>query len=142
MLKYLQLNGKRPAVIMNEIGDVNLDGLLINDEVLVAEMLNGCICCTMREDLSSTLLNLYRRVKPDIIIIESTGIANPLELKLSPQVYNNNNGHDFATWHRENYGGRPSNNCIQLKESIMEVHDLVIKPTTVKGKPERVFKEN
>ncbi|QIZ09153.1 GTP-binding protein [Priestia megaterium] len=80
MLKYLKLNGKRPAVIMNEIGDVNLDGLLINDEVPVAEMLNGCICCTMREDLSSTLLNLYRRVKPDIIIIESTGIANPLEL--------------------------------------------------------------
>ena len=80
MLKYLMLNGKRPAVIMNEIGNVNLDRLLINDEVPVAEMLNGCICCTMREDLSSTLLNLYRRVKPDIIIIESTGIANPLEL--------------------------------------------------------------
>lgn len=80
MLKYLKLNGKRPSVILNEIGDVNLDGLLINDEVPVAEMLNGCICCTMREDLSSTLLNIYRQVKPDIIIIESTGIANPLEL--------------------------------------------------------------
>ncbi|MGG1680199.1 GTP-binding protein [Neobacillus sp. NRS-1170] len=42
MLKYLMLNGKRPAVIMNEIGNVNLDRLLINDEVPVAEMLNGC----------------------------------------------------------------------------------------------------
>ncbi|PGL66843.1 DUF5906 domain-containing protein [Bacillus sp. AFS055030] len=62
--------------------------------------------------------------------------------KRSPQVYNDNKGDDFATWHKENYGGRPPINCIQLKESIMEVHNLVVKPTTVKGKPERVFKEN
>lgn len=59
ILNYLKLKGKRPAVIMNEIGDVNLDGLLINDDVPVAEMLNGCICCTIREDLSSTLLDIY-----------------------------------------------------------------------------------
>ncbi|MDM5306974.1 CobW family GTP-binding protein [Peribacillus frigoritolerans] len=80
ILNYLKLKGKRPAVIMNEIGDVNLDGLLINDDVPVAEMLNGCICCTIREDLSSTLLDIYHQVQPDVIVIESTGIANPLEL--------------------------------------------------------------
>jgi G3E family GTPase len=76
---YLQQN-KRPAVIMNEIGDVNLDGMLVDDNVPMAEMLNGCICCTIREDLSKSLLSIVRNEKPDVIIIESTGIANPLEL--------------------------------------------------------------
>jgi G3E family GTPase len=65
---------------MNEIGDVNLDGMLVEDDVPMAEMLNGCICCTIREDLSKSLLTMVRNEKPDVIIIESTGIANPLEL--------------------------------------------------------------
>jgi G3E family GTPase len=80
MLKYFLQQNKRPAVIMNEIGDVNLDGMLVDDNVPMAEMLNGCICCTIREDLSKSLLSLVRNEKPDVIIIESTGIANPLEL--------------------------------------------------------------
>jgi G3E family GTPase len=80
MLKYYLQQNKRPAVIMNEIGDVNLDGLLVDDDVPMAEMLNGCICCTIREDLSKSLLTIVRNEKPDVIIIESTGIANPLEL--------------------------------------------------------------
>ncbi|MBD1380766.1 hypothetical protein IC621_11040 [Bacillus sp. IB182487] len=79
MLKDLKMHGKRPAVIMNEIGDVNLDGLLVDDDVPVIEMLNRCFCSTIREDLSSTLLNIYRQVQPDVIVIESIGIANPLE---------------------------------------------------------------
>jgi G3E family GTPase len=65
---------------MNEIGDVNLDGMLVDDDVPMAEMLNGCICCTIREDLSKSLFTMVRNEKPDVIIIESTGIANPLEL--------------------------------------------------------------
>ncbi|WP_445506162.1 CobW family GTP-binding protein [Niallia sp. 03190] len=80
MLNYLKQQGKRPAVIMNEIGDVNIDRLLVDHDVPMTEMLNGCICCTIREDLGATLLNMYHQFQPDIIIIESTGIANPLEL--------------------------------------------------------------
>lgn len=76
---YLQMN-KRPAVVMNEIGDVNLDGMLVDGDVPMAEMLNGCICCTIREDLSKSLLSIVKNERPDVIIIESTGIANPLEL--------------------------------------------------------------
>jgi G3E family GTPase len=80
MLKYYLQQNKRPAVIMNEIGDVNIDGMLVDDDVPMAEMLNGCICCTIREDLSKSLLSIVKKEKPDVIIIESTGIANPLEL--------------------------------------------------------------
>ncbi|RTE10167.1 CobW family GTP-binding protein [Paenibacillus whitsoniae] len=80
MLAYFLQQNKKPAVIMNEIGDVNLDGMLVDDDVPMAEMLNGCICCTIREDLSKSLLSIVRTEKPDVIIIESTGIANPLEL--------------------------------------------------------------
>jgi G3E family GTPase len=80
MLDNLKQQGKRPAVIMNEIGDVNLDGLLVDDDVPMTEMLNGCICCTIRGDLSSNLIKMYQQDQPDVIIIESTGIANPLEL--------------------------------------------------------------
>lgn len=80
ILEYFLQQNKRPAVIMNEIGDVNLDGMLVDDDVPMAEMLNGCICCTIREDLSKSLLSIVRKEKPDVIIIESTGIANPLEL--------------------------------------------------------------
>jgi G3E family GTPase len=80
MLEHFLQQNKRPAVIMNEIGDVNLDGMLVDDNVPMEEMLNGCICCTIREDLSKGLLSIVRNEKPDVIIIESTGIANPLEL--------------------------------------------------------------
>ncbi|WP_199615882.1 CobW family GTP-binding protein [Paenibacillus alkalitolerans] len=80
MLDYLKKQGKRPAVVMNEIGDVNLDGMLVDDDVPMAEMLSGCICCTVREDLSLTLLQIVQQDKPDVIVIESTGIANPMEL--------------------------------------------------------------
>ncbi|WP_248925878.1 CobW family GTP-binding protein [Paenibacillus hamazuiensis] len=80
MLDYLKRRGARPAVIMNEIGDVNLDGTLVDDDVPMAELLSGCICCSIREDLSTSLLEIYHKDKPDVMIIESTGVANPLEL--------------------------------------------------------------
>ncbi|MCK9859652.1 GTP-binding protein [Paenibacillus sp. ATY16] len=80
MLDYYLQQNMKPAVVMNEIGDVNLDGMLVDDNVPMAEMLNGCICCTIRDDLSKGLLSIVRTEQPDVIIIESTGIANPLEL--------------------------------------------------------------
>lgn len=80
MLDFLKGQGQRPAVIMNEAGDVNLDGMLVDNDVPMAELLSGCICCTIREDLSSALLQLVHQEKPDVIVIESTGIANPMEL--------------------------------------------------------------
>ncbi|WMT39097.1 GTP-binding protein [Paenibacillus sp. D2_2] len=72
--------GLRPAVIMNEIGEVNLDGLMIGPEIPMAEMLGGCICCTIRGDLSMQLYELIQGEQPDVVIIEATGAANPMEI--------------------------------------------------------------
>jgi G3E family GTPase len=72
--------GWKPAVLMNEAGDVNLDGMLVDAGVPMAEMLGGCICCTIRADLGLELTNLAKRHRPDVIWIESTGVAQPLEI--------------------------------------------------------------
>lgn len=80
LLRFWQDKGLRPAVIMNEIGDVNLDGLLVPGEVPMAEMLGGCICCTIRGDLSVQMAELISAEKPDLVVIEATGAGNPLEI--------------------------------------------------------------
>jgi G3E family GTPase len=80
MVTYWQEQGLRPAVIMNEIGDVNLEGSLIEETVPMTEMLSGCICCTIRGDLSQEISNLIQKESPDVIVIEATGIANPMEI--------------------------------------------------------------
>ncbi|NQX46318.1 GTP-binding protein [Paenibacillus tritici] len=80
LLDHWTLQGLRPAVIMNELGEVNLDGLLVEQSVPMAEMLGGCICCTSRGDLSTELTTLVKKESPDVVIIEATGAANPLEI--------------------------------------------------------------
>lgn len=73
-------HGKKLAIIENEFGEVSIDDALVmqtKDEVI--EMLNGCICCTVRDDLIVALKNLYstRRDQFDAIVIETTGLADP-----------------------------------------------------------------
>ncbi|OWA33841.1 cobalamin biosynthesis protein CobW [Saccharibacillus sp. O16] len=80
LIAYWQDLGLKPGVIMNELGDVNLDGLLVEKEVPTAELLGGCICCTVREDLAGELAMLVERDRPDVIVIEATGAANPIDL--------------------------------------------------------------
>jgi len=78
--------GLRVAVIVNDMSEVNVDARLIAqgsaqlsrvDEQLV-EMSNGCICCTLREDLLKEVRNLARQGRFDYLLIESTGISEPL----------------------------------------------------------------
>lgn len=80
LLSYWQGQGLRPAVVMNELGEVNLDGMLVEQSVPMAELLGGCICCSIRGDLSTELATLVKRESPDVVIIEATGAANPLEI--------------------------------------------------------------
>ncbi|RXZ81576.1 GTP-binding protein [Paenibacillaceae bacterium] len=80
LLQDYRERGVKAAVIMNELGDVNLDGQLVNKEVPMSEMLGGCICCSIRSDVSGEISNLIDEHHPDVIIIESTGAANPLEI--------------------------------------------------------------
>ena len=80
MIQEWKALGKTPAIIMNEIGDVNLDGMMVDQDVAMAELLSGCICCSIRADLSMELYNLMETEKPDVIIIEASGVANPIEI--------------------------------------------------------------
>ncbi|MDQ0063580.1 CobW family GTP-binding protein [Paenibacillus harenae] len=79
MLDYYKEQGMKPAVIMNELGDTNLDGQLLGEEVPMAEMLSGCICCSIRGDLGMEISMLIDEHQPDVLFIESTGAANPME---------------------------------------------------------------
>jgi len=78
--------GRRVAVIVNDMSDVNIDAALVarggadlsrTEEALV-EMSNGCICCTLREDLLAEVRRLAAERRFDYLLIESTGIAEPL----------------------------------------------------------------
>ena len=78
--------GRRVAVIVNDMSEVNIDANLVReggaelsrtDEKLV-EMSNGCICCTLREDLLIEVDRLAQEGKFDQLVIESTGISEPL----------------------------------------------------------------
>lgn len=80
LLEYYKQKDQRPAVIMNELGDVNLDGVLVQEDVPMSEMLSGCICCTISGDLGLVLKELVEENQPDVIIIESTGVAHPMEV--------------------------------------------------------------
>ena len=83
-----QEHGKKLAVIENEFGDVGIDDALLQkntnmqaDEEII-EMMNGCICCTVRQDLIVVLKKLAKRIeagklKLDGIVIETTGMADP-----------------------------------------------------------------
>jgi G3E family GTPase len=71
---------RKIALLMNEVGDANVEGGLLEQDVPMAEMLGGCICCTIRADLGMELAKLAREHRPDAIWIETTGIARPLEI--------------------------------------------------------------
>ncbi|UUZ94897.1 GTP-binding protein [Paenibacillus sp. P25] len=79
-LDYYKAQDKVPAVLMNELGEVNLDGMLVGGEVPMAEMLGGCICCTIRGDLGLELKELVETHRPDVVFVECTGAANPIEI--------------------------------------------------------------
>lgn len=73
--------GKRIAVIVNEFGEVNVDAKLVqhtSEEMI--ELSNGCICCTLRGDLIEGVDNLIREHNVDHIVIESTGIGEPIPI--------------------------------------------------------------
>lgn len=77
--------GRRVAVIVNDMSEVNIDADLVHantelsrtDETLV-EMSNGCICCTLRDDLLDEVRRLAAERRFDYLLIESTGISEPL----------------------------------------------------------------
>ena len=77
-------HGMRFAIIENEFGEVGIDEKIINTQIKekiddeIIEVMNGCLCCTVRSDLVETLRKLATKVtKFDGVIIETTGLADP-----------------------------------------------------------------
>ncbi len=78
--------GRRVAVIVNDMSEVNIDAALVRDgganlshtEEALVEMSNGCICCTLRDDLLQEVTRLAAEGRFDYLLIESTGISEPL----------------------------------------------------------------
>ena len=72
-------HGRKIAVIINEFGEISVDGQLVltDDQEDLVEFNNGCLCCTVRGDLVDTLAKLKDRADLDAILIETTGLADP-----------------------------------------------------------------
>lgn len=84
--------GRKVAVMMNELGKVSIDTQIIGEQVPLKELLDGCICCTIQDKLEAQLQSLLIDAKPDVIYIETTGAAHPVEVLdaiLSPLFVNN-----------------------------------------------------
>ncbi|QWH88451.1 GTP-binding protein [Bacillus toyonensis] len=71
---------RKVAVLMNEIGEYSVDTDIIGKENVLRELLKGCICCTLKEELEIQLHSLYQQERPDVIYIETTGVAHPIEV--------------------------------------------------------------
>ncbi|ANY75781.1 cobalamin biosynthesis protein P47K [Paenibacillus ihbetae] len=79
LLAYAKAQRWSTAVIMNEMGEMDVDGAVISGDmpdVPVEKLLDGCICCTKRGELELAMDNQLKR-SPDLILIETTGVANP-----------------------------------------------------------------
>ena len=77
--------GRKVAVIVNDMSEINIDSAIVQSEVSLnrseeklVEMSNGCICCTLREDLLEEVTELSKEGRFDYLVIESTGISEPL----------------------------------------------------------------
>ena len=77
--------GRKVAVIVNDMSEINIDSAIVQNEVSLnrseeklIEMSNGCICCTLREDLLVEVTKLAQEGRFDYLVIESTGISEPL----------------------------------------------------------------
>ncbi|MDX8140624.1 GTP-binding protein [Lentzea sp. BCCO 10_0061] len=71
--------GRRVAVIVNDMSEVNIDAALVDRTVeRLVELTNGCICCTLREDLLDSVGELARSGRFDTILVESTGVSEPM----------------------------------------------------------------
>ncbi|MGK7943855.1 MAG: GTP-binding protein [Microcystaceae cyanobacterium] len=77
--------GLKIAIIVNEFGDINIDSqLLVSLDEDVLELSNGCICCTINDSLINTVYQVLEREDPiDYLIIETTGLADPLPIILT-----------------------------------------------------------
>jgi G3E family GTPase len=97
--------GLKVAVIVNDMSEVNVDAALVEKENTLSrteeklvEMSNGCICCTLREDLMIEVEKLAKENRFDYLLIESTGISEPVPVAQTFSFVDEENGIDLSKW--------------------------------------------
>lgn len=97
--------GLKVAVIVNDMSEVNIDAQLVarentlsRTEEKLVEMSNGCICCTLREDLMIEVERLAKENRFDYLLIESTGISEPVPVAQTFTFVDEENGIDLSQW--------------------------------------------
>lgn len=78
-IQYLLQRDENPQLIVNEVGNFDVNNQLSHD-INVIPILNGCVCCDLKQDLLIQMKQLIANRQTDHIVIEATGIANPLEI--------------------------------------------------------------
>ena len=79
-IEYHTQNNRFVAVIQNEIGQKGLDASILEDSFGVMEMDEGCVCCSLAGQLRKGIQQIHQSYNPDVIILETTGLANPFNL--------------------------------------------------------------
>lgn len=80
LLSYEKEHNHKTAVLMNEIGKVSIDSDSVPEGVPLKELLNGCICCSLSDQLEKQLWGLCKENELDTLIIEATGVAHPIDV--------------------------------------------------------------
>jgi cobalamin biosynthesis protein CobW len=84
LLADAQRSGRRAAVVSNEFGELGIDGALLSragDDYV--ELSGGCVCCRLSDELVETLQMLRERASPDLVIVETSGVALPFDVQLN-----------------------------------------------------------
>lgn len=81
LLRHSKEQGQRPVVLMNEFGNESVDSVLLQQAAVpVVDLVEGCVCCTVRDSLTMAMLQMVEQYQPDVLFLEATGVARPLEI--------------------------------------------------------------
>ena len=164
-------DGRRVAVIVNDMSEVNIDADLVREgtelsraEEKLVEMTNGCICCTLRDDLLIEVRRLAEEGRFDYLLIESTGVSEPLPVAATFDFRDENgdslsdtarldtmvtvvdavnltedfSSHDFIADRGESLGEEDDRTLVDLLTDQMEFADVIVLNKVTDAGPERL----
>lgn len=79
--KIAKTTGMKIAILMNEFGEISIDSRIIEGKnIKMAELSGGCVCCSLSGEFDAAIAEMIERVKPQWIVVETTGVAEPAAL--------------------------------------------------------------